>query len=211
MGYTPFKMKGFSGFGNSPAKQRAKSSWDFDQTGVKTSYNIGEDKFIDENFKTAVDNTTITASPGISISKRGKGIFKAGPKATIRPANLDTSFGGRASYEFGKGSQQNYSGGKGFKGGFSGKVSGDFDTKSGGSAKVNVGIKNVGGKVCKGIFQGGVCKTKTKGVSLFGEHSFKDKSTSVGVQGRWGKLNVGGSYNLKTKTPSINLGYTFGT
>jgi hypothetical protein len=194
---------------NSPAKKNTKL--DLDTTGVKTSYDVGGNKLPSENFKTAASNTRITLSPGISVSERGQGVFKAGPQATINPSNKgEVSFGGRASYEFGKGSQQNYSYRGGFGGGFSGKASGSFDTKSGGEAKLSLGYKSTGGSVCRGKFQGGVCTVRTKGVSVFGKQNFKDKSTTVGAEARIGKVNVGGSYNLKTKTPSINIGYNFG-
>ena len=201
MGYTPFKMRGHTLPGPnqcSPCKQSNSLKLGLDSSGVETTLTKG-----------SKPKTSYSFSPGIS-----KGGFKAGitmPKVHYGDAkkgtDTETSFGGRTSYEFGKGSKEQTGRNVFWGGGFRGKVSGDFDTKSGGSTKLSLGLGNKGGEYCDSNLL--KCKPARK-VELFGKHNFKDKSTSVGVQGKYGALSVGGSYNLKTKKPSLNIGLKLG-
>ena len=189
MGYTPFKMRGHTLPGPnqcSPCKQSDSLKLGLDSSGVETTLT-----------KDSKPKTSYSFSPGIS-----KGGFKAGitiPKVHYGDAekgtDTETSFGGRTSYEFGKGTKEhNIRNG----GGFRGKVSALYDTKTGGSTKLSFGLGNKGGEY------------PARKVELFGKHSFKDKSTSIGIQGKYGVLSVGGSYNLKTKKPSLNIGLKLG-
>jgi len=207
---TPFKMKGFSGFGNSPMKQT------YVDIGGKEVYASGSGSSINISGKKGVKPmASYTLAPGISVGKFNlSGKYKGGfEKSKGGTKNISKTFtGGGAKFSFGSRPGT-------YSGTFKGSISGDYGTTkqatgkktTGYSGRLDLGVGRSGSLGCTGR---SCSSSDIAGYHLkaFGEHGSKGSyspGTRVGISGRYGVFTGEGSYNLKTKKPGFNIGITY--
>ena len=228
---TPFKMKGFGGFGNSPLKQNAPGRLPFASSLGKTFTDIfpGVGKTgITTKFSGGKQRSTTTFTPGYSFTNRygdesgsvglqltGAGkerqSGKGGAGFTLHGSlpwdKTDTYTGIRAEKKLGGGS-----GPHGLHTGLSAKIRGTagfrdlFTPKSWKNPKKGKFTYGVRGEVGIG--------SRAWNVSAFGEHRGKHhllgKGTTVGVKAKGGLFRGSVGYNIKTKKPEFTLGVNIG-
>jgi hypothetical protein len=205
---TPFKMNGFSGFGNSPVKQRpyvnigsAEVYPEYAGSGVSISGGEGKKPL-----------STYTLTPGISVGKFNlSGKYKGGFKADETGKSTSKSFlGGTGKFSFGSRNPGTYDPS------FKGSISGEYGTTkhptgkktTGYSGRASLGIGRSGSFGC----QGGYCSGPDVAgyhIKAFGEHGSKgsyNPGTRFGLSGRYGVFTGEGSYDIQTKKPQFKLG-----
>ena len=181
---TPYKMKGSPmqrNFGT-PLKYDKKTGLSLTKTGVSTTLSKG-----------SKPSQNITVSPGIRLGDFRAGV--TGSKTYTGGIGSKLDLGARASYTIAPK--------KNFTTGFKGQLSGGYNKKSQGSAKLSLGIEKSGGEYCKG---GKLCSDASTEFGVTGNYNSKNKSVSVGAKVRRGMMELSGSHNLKTKQNKITLG-----
>jgi len=206
---TPFKMNGFSGFGNSPMKQT------YVDIGGKEVFASGSGSSVNISGGTSKKPlSNFTLAPGVSVGKfnlsgKYKGGFKTNKGGTKNTSKTFT--GGGAKFSFGSRPGT-------YSGTFKGSISGDYGTTksttgkktTGYSGRLDLGVGRSGSLGCTGR---SCSSADVSGYHLkaFGEHGSKGSykpGTRVGISGRYGVFTGEGSYDLKTKKPGFNFGIT---
>ena len=190
----PFKMKGHP-LNASPCKDRYTRG---SKPPVGLSLTTTGASLTSSTGNTA--KTQYTVSPGVRAGDFRAGVSFSQDISGSKAIGLGTTkddkvFGGRASYTFApKGS---------FETGFKGQLSGSFNTKSGASGKLSLGVEKSGGTYCKG---GKLCSDASTEFGLTGGYNAKNNSFDVGGKVRHGMFELSGSHNLKTKQNKVTLG-----